>query len=290
MQVCVNTSEFSNGTPARVNRATGVVELAPSFFTHTPDEQRFILLHEVGHYKLQTQSERRADRFAANNLYRQIGMRRTADAINMSLHDTLRNDIRRKDVFNFLAAKDRSNGNKIMDISINDMAYDDNTGEMVVADGFTNEDGFAYCNTVIADGGNISALELTDYVNFCNFYGLNPCPEAVVAFRETKRRDIDSISNMSEKRRTANDLKERAMHLLEQGRITQKEYSDMVAGIDDRSWAQKFLIDAPLETFKTLFSAPSRSGGSTSNASSMLPVALVLIAVAAIVAFIALKK
>ena len=52
------------GSPAAVNRGTGELHLAPSFFSLPEAQQRFILWHEWGHYILDTKSELEADKYA----------------------------------------------------------------------------------------------------------------------------------------------------------------------------------------------------------------------------------
>jgi len=53
-------------TPARVNRATGEVFINADFFYKLPKSyQDYILLHEEGHYQLQTKSEDLADAYAS---------------------------------------------------------------------------------------------------------------------------------------------------------------------------------------------------------------------------------
>ncbi len=60
----VDNIEGSN-TPARVNRMTGEIILNRSRWDKIPDEyKKFILLHEAGHYKLQTKNELLADKYA----------------------------------------------------------------------------------------------------------------------------------------------------------------------------------------------------------------------------------
>lgn len=52
------------GSPAAVNRSTGELHLAPSFFALPETQQRFVLWHEWGHYTLDTKSELHADKYA----------------------------------------------------------------------------------------------------------------------------------------------------------------------------------------------------------------------------------
>ncbi len=54
---------------AVVNRSTGIIMVnAPLFAGYTPFEQRFILLHEEGHYVLDTDCEFTADAYAFDRL------------------------------------------------------------------------------------------------------------------------------------------------------------------------------------------------------------------------------
>lgn len=61
-------------TPAAINRKTGVLYLNPKVFYQYPKEwQRYILLHELGHYVLKTKDELKADDFAFRHFVRQGG-------------------------------------------------------------------------------------------------------------------------------------------------------------------------------------------------------------------------
>ena len=52
-------------SPAAVHLRSGVLHINPKvFFSYPPEWQKFILLHELGHYLLQTRSELEADNFA----------------------------------------------------------------------------------------------------------------------------------------------------------------------------------------------------------------------------------
>lgn len=56
-------------TPAAVNRLTGVLYLHPVLFKRlSPFHQKFVKLHEEGHYKLNTGSEFEADAYAFDRL------------------------------------------------------------------------------------------------------------------------------------------------------------------------------------------------------------------------------
>lgn len=56
-------------TPAAVNRLTGVLYLHPVLFRKlSPFHQKFVRLHEEGHYRLNTNSELEADAYAFDRL------------------------------------------------------------------------------------------------------------------------------------------------------------------------------------------------------------------------------
>lgn len=56
-----------NGTPAKVNRQTGVMYLSAADMQELPVNIRFfIMLHEMAHVVLQTTSEEEADKWAFN--------------------------------------------------------------------------------------------------------------------------------------------------------------------------------------------------------------------------------
>lgn len=56
--------------PAAVYMDSGDIEINTSVWhTYTPFQQQFILLHEEGHYRLQTDDETLADRYALHQLY-----------------------------------------------------------------------------------------------------------------------------------------------------------------------------------------------------------------------------
>lgn len=56
--------------PAAVYMETGDIEVNTSVWhTYTPFQQQFILLHEEGHYVLNTDDETQADRYALRRLY-----------------------------------------------------------------------------------------------------------------------------------------------------------------------------------------------------------------------------
>lgn len=51
--------------PARVSLQTGVIEVNEMAFQMlTPEQQDFVIAHELGHYKLQTFDEQKADNYA----------------------------------------------------------------------------------------------------------------------------------------------------------------------------------------------------------------------------------
>ncbi len=56
-------------TPAQVDRRTGEITVNPDvFYNLTPFQQRFVIMHELGHYHLQTTSEVEADAYAFDQL------------------------------------------------------------------------------------------------------------------------------------------------------------------------------------------------------------------------------
>ncbi len=55
---------FRNGTPARVNRATGNICITDKFLSYPENVKKFILFHEAGHFVKQTKSELEADNYA----------------------------------------------------------------------------------------------------------------------------------------------------------------------------------------------------------------------------------
>lgn len=57
--------------PAEIDMATGVVSINKDVWDEYDDfEQKFIILHELGHYTLQTDSETEADKYALQNCYK----------------------------------------------------------------------------------------------------------------------------------------------------------------------------------------------------------------------------
>ena len=56
-------------TPAAVDRQTGILYINPKlYFNLTPFQQKFVKLHEYGHYNLNTDSELEADEYAFKQL------------------------------------------------------------------------------------------------------------------------------------------------------------------------------------------------------------------------------
>lgn len=188
------SSEFDNGTPARVHRPSGTIELAPSFFRLTPDQRHFVLLHELGHFALNTRSEQEADAWAADNMLKEVGLKRTFRAMNGALHDSAANDRRRIDLFNRLVKYDnKTNGNDMK--TIGPCVYMQDTDTMqpyrVVSFGDT---GFTYNNTFIPSDFNAPAypVEASEFVNWCGHYG-RPCSiGSLAAYRKAK---ADAWSN-----------------------------------------------------------------------------------------------
>lgn len=65
MKLIYTTEPFMQDTPAAVNRDTGIIYINPVLYaTLTPFQQKFVLQHELGHYRLQTSSELKADAYA----------------------------------------------------------------------------------------------------------------------------------------------------------------------------------------------------------------------------------
>ncbi len=64
------TSAQMGTCPAEVDMATGTVSVNRSVWDgYTAIQQRFMLLHEEGHYRLQTDSEEKADEYAIRRMY-----------------------------------------------------------------------------------------------------------------------------------------------------------------------------------------------------------------------------
>lgn len=74
-------------SPAAVNLRSGVLHINPKVFDPYPDPwKKFIVLHELGHYVLQTRSELKADAFAFHHFIKEGHSLK--DAVN-SLHKVL---------------------------------------------------------------------------------------------------------------------------------------------------------------------------------------------------------
>lgn len=64
-----NNTGFMYGTPAAVSHDTGILYINSELFDKlTPFQKEFVKQHEIGHYRLQTHNEFRADRYAFNKL------------------------------------------------------------------------------------------------------------------------------------------------------------------------------------------------------------------------------
>ena len=294
MIVTACNHEFDNGTPARINRRAGVLELAPSFFRKSQDEKEFILLHELGHLELDTTDEMKADKYAANNLYKKIGLKRTFNALNSALHDTAESDVRRVRMFNHLAGIDRrENNNNIMNVNIEDIEYNSTTGDMYFPIQVTNPDGFRYINQYVGESAIIEDEEVTDYVNWCKFYNIPPSPDAIQAFRAMKSRDVGTYDNVSTAKKNAEAEKARLAQMLERGQITAAEYSKLVSQVDDRSGFQKFWDSATKGVGETVGRILGNSGETEYTQESkgvMMPIAIALLVVAVIVIVFAFKN
>lgn len=188
---------FENGTPARVHRPTGTVYLTPRFYAkYTPIQQRFIILHELGHYVKQTTDETEADKFAADILLNLDGYKATFRALNDSLHGGSVNDKRRIDLFNYLKQKDIMNGLDNNAVINNNREYDNVSFEY-----FEDENGCGFTNDYIGTG-DIEELEIADYLNFCDYYGYEYSDMSKGEYRQQKR------DAKIAKRKAKNDLKQ----------------------------------------------------------------------------------
>ena len=62
-------SDDLGNTPAKINRYTGIIQLNNKIWHEIPEiQRRFILLHELGHYYLNTSDEKKADEYAFEHL------------------------------------------------------------------------------------------------------------------------------------------------------------------------------------------------------------------------------
>ena len=164
------SSEFDNGTPARVHRPTGIVELAPSFFQLTPDQRRFVLLHEVGHYALNTRSEYDADAWAAGQMQKDVGLKRTFRAMNGALRTSPASDSRRVALFNRMVMYDnRLNGNDMKTIGPCVYMTESDVMQPYRVLSFDGEDGFTFNNNFIPSDINTPAypVEAPEFVRWC---------------------------------------------------------------------------------------------------------------------------
>lgn len=81
--------------PARTNMQTGEIEINRSAYSLLPlHTKKFVILHEIGHYKLQTFDECKADDFALKQmaLREKYSLRNHVDSVYMLARD----DVRRK--------------------------------------------------------------------------------------------------------------------------------------------------------------------------------------------------
>ena len=182
------SAEFMNGSPARVHRPSGTVQLAPSFFRLTPDQRQFVIQHEIGHYALQTRDEVLADRYAADAMRGRYGLKRTFRSLNGALRETPENDCRRIALYNYLVEYDnRHNGNNMKTIgnAIYDRSNDCLKPYSVVSfDG----GGFTFSNSFVPDDRTAPAypMEAEEFCRWCAHSGV-PCSlEALAAYRDAK--------------------------------------------------------------------------------------------------------
>ena len=182
MKIVNLARNFENGTPARVHRPTGTVYLTPLFYAkYTPIQQRFIILHELGHYVKQTTDESEADRFAADILLNLDGYKATFRALNNSLHSGNENDARRINLFNYLKKKDMNA------LEQNGVINGKKEYQNVSFERFETPEGCVFTNDYIGSGEEIEELEIADYLNFCDFYGYEYSDMSKGEYRQQKR-------------------------------------------------------------------------------------------------------
>jgi hypothetical protein len=103
------------GTPARVNIKTGLLQVSMKHFKgYHPDVRRFIILHEMGHYYQQTKDEMKADRWAIKRYMREgRSAKRAVFAMTKVLpYTTVEQSERTKILFNLIRHFDAHlNGN-----------------------------------------------------------------------------------------------------------------------------------------------------------------------------------
>lgn len=135
----------------------------------------------MGHYVYQTTDESEADRFAADILLNLDGYKKTFRALNESLADSSLSDERRINLFNYLKSRDMNGLDKNAIIN-GRKEYD-----TVNYDSFEDENGCVYTNDYIGRGNEIEEIEIADYLNFCDFYGLEYSDMSAKDFRAAKR-------------------------------------------------------------------------------------------------------
>lgn len=210
MRIVSLDHNFENGTPARVHRPTGTVYLTPLFYEkYTPIQQRFIILHELGHYVGQTRDESEADRFAADIMLNLDGYKATFRALNDSLHGGGANDIRRINLFNYLKQRDMEG------LDANAVINGGRELQNVSFESFEDQNGCVFTNDYIGLSPEIEDLEIADYLNYCDFYGVNYSDMGAKEFRAAKREakiakqkaKTDAIQARSDAKRTRADAK-----------------------------------------------------------------------------------
>lgn len=181
MRIFLMDREFENGTPARVHRPSGTIFLAPSFFNNTEDEKKMILMHEIGHHVLQTSNESEADKFAANQLVDELGSQRTFRALNNSLFMSTPSDIRRINLFNHLKVREMNMQNYDINV-LENYSTEDLLGF------YDEESGYFFKNGIVGENfDEMCEEEALDFVNWCNYMGLECSDMTKKEYREQKR-------------------------------------------------------------------------------------------------------
>ena len=204
MQIYHYQGYFENGSPARVNRRTGEVFLSNLFFEkYTPEQQQYILLHEEGHFVLNTKSEEEADRYAAEKMLDSgYGFKRTFRAQNNSLYRTGESDQRRISLFNYLKNKDMDFGDNdniaVLDDQLLYVQFEDYDG------------GFVFQNNYIGTEPEADEIEALEFVRYCDYYGFPIDLESLEEYRQAKIDSWDIFSDATKAEKAAKKAKKQA--------------------------------------------------------------------------------